>query len=212
MWVDCTLHLLWIWNMSSRQSPLLCLVVSLSSSSTSTSIFPQFKSPFATEWHCWIYIQSMQPNQLSLAFSSSLVQWIKVVQHFWDNNPGSRWCGCLDFTRSIFFVILAYGKRSFSWLCLTNLCQWHPEFETVKSRLTIDVNLSSPTDFTFHDCPLKLEAKNWGFRSCFYSLPKKEQSKLPIHLFIACEQPAPSPQNKLKIFFWGEGVAVQGYF
>ena len=75
------------------------------------------------------------------------------------------------------------------------------EFETVKSRLTIDVNLSSPTDFTFHDCPLKLEAKNWGFRSCFYSLPKKEQSKLPIHFFIACEQPAPSPQNKLKIFF-----------
>ena len=86
------------------------------------------------------------------------------------------------------------------------------EFETVKSRLTIDVNLSSPTDFTFHDCPLKLEAKNWGFRSCFYSLPKKEQSKLPIHFFIACEQPAPSSQNKLKIFFWGEGVAVQGYF
>ena len=110
MWVDCTLHLLWIWNMSSRQSPLLCLVVSLSSSSTSTSIFPPFKSPFATEWRCWIYIQSMQPNQLSLAFSSSLVQWIKVVQHFWDNNPGSRWCGCLDFTRSIFFVILAYGR------------------------------------------------------------------------------------------------------
>ena len=45
-----------------------------------------------------------------------------------------------------------------------------------------------------------------------YALPKKEQSKLPTHFFIACEQFSPSPQNKLKIFFCGEGVAVQGYF
>ena len=75
------------------------------------------------------------------------------------------------------------------------------EFETLKSRLTNDANLSSPTDFTFDDCPLKLQAINLDFRSCFYALPKKEQSQLPVHFFIACEQPAPSPQNKLEIFF-----------
>lgn len=41
------------------------------------------------------------------------------------------------------------------------------EFETVKSRLTNDANLSSPTDITFHDCPLKLQAINLDFRSCY---------------------------------------------
>ena len=55
------------------------------------------------------------------------------------------------------------------------------EFETLKSRLANDANLSPPTGFTFDDCPLKLQAINLDFRSCFYALPKKEQSKLPIH-------------------------------
>ena len=55
------------------------------------------------------------------------------------------------------------------------------EFETLKSRVTDDANLSPPSGFTFDHCPLKLQAINLDFRSCFYALPKKEQSKLPIH-------------------------------
>ena len=47
------------------------------------------------------------------------------------------------------------------------------EFETLKSRLTNDASLSLRTDFTFHDCPLKLQAINLDFRSCYMLYPRK---------------------------------------
>ena len=40
------------------------------------------------------------------------------------------------------------------------------EFETLKSRLTNDASLSLRT-VTFHDCPLRLQAINLDFRSCY---------------------------------------------
>ena len=51
------------------------------------------------------------------------------------------------------------------------------EFETLKSRLTNDANLSSPTDLIVHDCLLKLQAINLDFRSCYMLYPRRNSLK-----------------------------------